>query len=309
MSFIEGALGSVAGAEATKSDKGGGSGLSKKWHGIPAWALYLGAGLGGFLLYRYYKNQQAANAAATPAAAPVGTTAPDSSGLGAGGGGFGSNATGTGFNPWAWLYGGAGGGSDGGASSAGSTSPTTTVGGTSPAAGSTAIVAPLAGMVHSTSVSTPNPTPASPSNLAAVTLANAQQALSQAQTPAQVQAAQPAVNAAVAAANAAGPQAVANVQSVVAANSTGSVNTIGSQYGNAQTAAALVGAPDQVTFTPGGVPNQPGGTNSPAAAQNTATAGATRASTPTQAGNQSGPTIAQTKANSHQLTAASGNEF
>jgi hypothetical protein len=244
VSFIEGALGSVAGSEATAPKKGTtGKGLTAKWHGIPMWALYGGALVGGYLLYRYYENQKAASAAnAANALTDTGTTAPDT-GTGAGsGGGSGSG----GQNPWSWLTG------NGGFSDAGTTSPTTTVGATTPAAGGgSSVISPLNAVnPGGLNISTPNPTPSSPSSLAAVTLANAQQALSQAQTPAQVQAAQPAVNAAVSAANAAGPAAVANVQSVVAANSTGSVNTIGSQYGTAQTAATATQSLNPTTAAP-----------------------------------------------------------
>lgn len=76
----------------------GGKGLSARWHGVPIWLLALGGGAGVFLVYRWYKDRQAASSSTTSTATPT-TAATGTSGLGTGYSGLGMGG-----------YGGGGGG-------------------------------------------------------------------------------------------------------------------------------------------------------------------------------------------------------
>ena len=83
-------------------EKGKGSVLKGKWHGVPKPVLLVGAGVGVYLLYRWYQNRNSSSSTA------AGTTPSTSTGNGTSLGGLGGGYSGGGYGGG---YGGAGGGS------------------------------------------------------------------------------------------------------------------------------------------------------------------------------------------------------
>jgi hypothetical protein len=66
--------------------------LTKKWHGIPVWALALGTALALYLFYHWYKNRTPSTAASNSSLVPS-QTAPDTSTVSAPGTGGGSTSS------------------------------------------------------------------------------------------------------------------------------------------------------------------------------------------------------------------------